>query len=123
MIRRRRKDSQHLNDAAEHLQVLREHLARGSLDDALIRDAVSPVTMKQPFLVSEQERVLCGPNGVGRWRWVLSGGPSRLVIVVDVAVSRDYGTVVVWCSAGDRAWPVVYPHTSAVGCGVLPAVA
>jgi hypothetical protein len=41
MTRRRRKDSQHLNDAAEHLQVLREHLARGSLDDVLIRDAVS----------------------------------------------------------------------------------
>jgi hypothetical protein len=41
MTRRRRKDSQHLKDAAEHLQVLREHLARGSLDDVLIRDAVS----------------------------------------------------------------------------------
>ncbi|WP_204080595.1 DUF86 domain-containing protein [Mycobacterium riyadhense] len=41
MTRRRRKDSQHLKDASEHLQVLCEHLARGSLDDALIRDAVS----------------------------------------------------------------------------------
>jgi hypothetical protein len=29
MTRRHRKDSQHL-DAAEHLRVLREHLARGS---------------------------------------------------------------------------------------------
>lgn len=41
MTRRRRKNSQHLDDAAEHLRVLREHLARGSLDDVLIRDAVS----------------------------------------------------------------------------------
>lgn len=41
MTRRRRKDSQHLEDAPEHLQLLREHLARGSLDDVLIRDAVS----------------------------------------------------------------------------------
>jgi hypothetical protein len=30
MTRRDRKDSQHLKDAAEHLRVLREHLARGS---------------------------------------------------------------------------------------------
>ena len=42
---------------------------------------------------------MCGPNGVGRWRWVLSGGPVRLVVVVGVAVSRNYGTVGVWCSA------------------------
>jgi len=41
MTRRRRKDSQHLDDAREHLRVLQEHLARGSLDDGLIRDAVS----------------------------------------------------------------------------------
>lgn len=41
MTRRRRKDSQHLGDATEHLRVLREHLARGSLEDALVRDAVS----------------------------------------------------------------------------------
>lgn len=41
MSRRRRKDSQHLDDAAEHLRVLRQHLARGSLDDVLVRDAVS----------------------------------------------------------------------------------
>jgi uncharacterized protein with HEPN domain len=41
MTRRRRKDSQHLDDAAEHLRALREHLARGSLDDVLVRDAVS----------------------------------------------------------------------------------
>jgi hypothetical protein len=76
-----------------------------------------------PFLVTEQECVLCGPNGAGRWRWVLSGGPWRLVVVVGVAVSRDYGTVVVWCSADDRAWPVECPHSSAVECGVLPVVA
>jgi hypothetical protein len=53
----------------------------------------------QPFLISDQERVLCGPNGVGRWRWVFSGGPACLVVVVGVAVSQNYGTVVVWCSA------------------------
>lgn len=36
-----RKDSQRLNDAREHLRLLQEHLSRGSLDDTLIRDAVS----------------------------------------------------------------------------------
>lgn len=41
MTRRRRKDSQRLDDATEHLRVLREHLARGSLEDVLVRDAVS----------------------------------------------------------------------------------
>jgi hypothetical protein len=77
----------------------------------------------RPFLITEKECVLCGPNGVGRWRWVLSGGPARLVVMVGVAVSRNYGTVVVWCPVVDRAWPVECPHSSAVGCGVLPAVA
>jgi uncharacterized protein YutE (UPF0331/DUF86 family) len=38
---RRRKDTQHLDDAQQHLRVLQEHLSRGSLEDALIRDAVS----------------------------------------------------------------------------------
>lgn len=41
MNRRRRSDSQHLDDAREHLRVLEEHLSRGSLDDVLVRDAVS----------------------------------------------------------------------------------
>lgn len=41
MSRRRRTDAQHLDDAQEHLRVLRMHLKRGGLDDALIRDAVS----------------------------------------------------------------------------------
>lgn len=41
MSRRRRTDAQHLADAQEHLRVLRAHLSRGNLDDALIRDAVS----------------------------------------------------------------------------------
>lgn len=41
MIRKRRSDAQHLDDAQEHLRVLRTHLKRGGLDDALIRDAVS----------------------------------------------------------------------------------
>lgn len=41
MSTRRRKDTQHLDDVHEHLRVLREHLSRGPLDDALIRDAVS----------------------------------------------------------------------------------
>jgi len=41
MTRRRRKDSQHIDDAREHLRLLQEHPSRGSLDDALIRDAVS----------------------------------------------------------------------------------
>jgi hypothetical protein len=36
MSTRRRKDTQHLDDAHEHLRVLREHLSRGSLDDAVI---------------------------------------------------------------------------------------
>ncbi len=40
MSRKPRKDSQHLGDALEHLRVLRDHLNRGSLDDALIRDGV-----------------------------------------------------------------------------------
>jgi uncharacterized protein YutE (UPF0331/DUF86 family) len=40
VTRKRRKDSQHLGDALEHPRVLRDHLTRGSLDDALIRDAV-----------------------------------------------------------------------------------
>ena len=59
--------------------------------------------------------------------WLLalgfSGGPARLVVVAGVAVNRKNGSVVVWCSADDRASPVVCPHSSAVGCGVLPAVA
>lgn len=38
---RRRRDSVHLADAREHLRVLQQHLARGGLDDALVRDAVS----------------------------------------------------------------------------------
>lgn len=38
---RRPRDSRHLADAREHLQVLQQHLARGGLDDALVRDAVS----------------------------------------------------------------------------------
>lgn len=63
-----------------------------------------------------------GPNGVGRWRWVLSGGPACLVVVVGVAVSQNYGTVA-RCSVADRVWPVECPHPSAVGCGVLPAAA
>jgi uncharacterized membrane-anchored protein len=66
-----------------------------------------------------------------RWRWVLSGGPARLVVVVGVAVSQNYGPVVVWCSAAFQAWPVVCPQRSVprkrevppVACGVLPAVA
>lgn len=41
MSQRRRKDSQHLDDAQEHLRLLQEHLSRGSLDEILIRDAVS----------------------------------------------------------------------------------
>ena len=76
----------------------------------------------RPFLITAQECVLCGPNGVGRGRWVLSGGPARLV-VVGVAVSRNYGTVVVWCWADGQVWPVKCPHSSAVGCEVLPAAA
>lgn len=38
---RRRADSAHLADAQEHLRVLQQHLARGKLDEALVRDAVS----------------------------------------------------------------------------------
>lgn len=41
MTKRRRRDSEHLEDARDHLRVLQDHLSRGSLDDALIRDAVS----------------------------------------------------------------------------------
>lgn len=41
MTKRRRRDSHHLDDAQEHLRLLQEHLSRGSLDDVLIRDAVS----------------------------------------------------------------------------------
>jgi uncharacterized protein with HEPN domain len=37
----RRSDARHLDDAREHLRILDEHLSRGTLDDALIRDAVS----------------------------------------------------------------------------------
>jgi uncharacterized protein with HEPN domain len=39
--RRRRGDTEQLEDALEHLGVLDAHLQRGSLDDVLIRDAVS----------------------------------------------------------------------------------
>lgn len=41
MTKRHRSDSQHAAIAREHLHILQEHLARGSLDDALVRDAVS----------------------------------------------------------------------------------
>ena len=41
MSKRRRNDTQHLTIAREHLRILQEHIGRGSLDDALIRDAVS----------------------------------------------------------------------------------
>jgi hypothetical protein len=39
--RHRRGDAEHLKAASEHLGVLDAHLQRGSLDDILIRDAVS----------------------------------------------------------------------------------
>ena len=54
---------------------------------------------------------------------MLSGGPARLVVVVGVAVSRNYGTVVAWCWADGQVWPVACPHSSAVGDGVPPAAA
>ena len=41
MTKRRRKDSQTIEDAQEHLCVLHDHLSCGSLDDVLVRDAVS----------------------------------------------------------------------------------
>jgi uncharacterized protein YutE (UPF0331/DUF86 family) len=41
VTKRRRSDVQHLDDAREHLRLLQEHLTRGSLDDVMIRDAVS----------------------------------------------------------------------------------
>lgn len=41
MTKRRHADADHLQDAREHLRVLNLHLERGSLDDILIRDAVS----------------------------------------------------------------------------------
>jgi uncharacterized protein with HEPN domain len=41
VTRRRRKDSEHAADALDHLRVLQEHLSRGGLDDAMVRDAVS----------------------------------------------------------------------------------
>ena len=59
----------------------------------------------------------CWPLAVGVVRW--TGTPR----VVGVAVSRNYGTVVVWCWAQGQVWPVKCPHSSAVGCGVLPAAA
>jgi len=90
---------------------------------AMIRRPIPLPMCGSPFLISEQECILCGSNGVGRWRWVLSGGPARLVVVVGVAVSQNFRTVVVWCSAAFPAWPVVCPHASAVACGALPAVA
>ena len=37
----KRRDSEHLADARDHLAVLQEHLKRGELSDALVRDAVS----------------------------------------------------------------------------------
>ncbi len=77
--------------------------------------------MNSPFLIREQECVLCGPNGVGRWRRVFSGEP--IYLMVGVSVGRNCRAAVVWCSAGGRAWPVGCPQRSAVRCGVLPAVA
>jgi uncharacterized protein YutE (UPF0331/DUF86 family) len=41
VIKRRRGDADHLQDAVEHLNVLNDHLRRGGLDDVLVRDAVS----------------------------------------------------------------------------------
>lgn len=41
MTKRRCSDAQHAAIALEHLRVLQDHLARGSLDDILVRDAVS----------------------------------------------------------------------------------
>lgn len=41
MSRRRRSDTQHLNDAVEHLAVLKAHLSRGGLGEVMVRDAVS----------------------------------------------------------------------------------
>jgi hypothetical protein len=79
-----------------------------------------PPANNEPALISEQELVLCGPNGVGCGRWVFSGGPARLVVVVGVAVSQNYGTVV-WCPMAAQVWPVECPHASSVECGVLPA--
>ena len=79
------------------------------------------VDLNVPFLITEQKCVLCSPNGVGRWRRVFSGGPTRLT-VVGVSVGRNCRA----CHrghAGGRAWPVECPHASAVGSGVLPAVA
>ena len=71
--------------------------------------------------MSEQQYVLlgCGPNGVGRWRRVFSGGPPPIVWV---AVGWNCRA----CQRGRvdvRAWPVVCPQRSSVRCGVLPAVA
>jgi uncharacterized protein YutE (UPF0331/DUF86 family) len=40
VIKRRRVDADHLQDAVEHLHVLDDHLRRGGLDDVLVRDAV-----------------------------------------------------------------------------------
>jgi hypothetical protein len=31
----------------------------------------------------------CGPNGVGRWRRVFSGGPARIVTCADNAASTN----------------------------------
>jgi hypothetical protein len=51
--------------------------------------------------------LVCGPNGVGRWRRVFSGGP---VCIVCARVGRNCRA----CHRGrvaDRAWLVVCPHT------------
>ena len=60
----------------------------------------------------------CWPLAVRVVRW--TGTPR---VVTGVAVSRNYGTVVVWFSVDGQVWPVECPHSSAVGCGVLPAAA
>ena len=44
----------------------------------------------EPFLLVSRSELCSGAarTVLARWRWVLSGGPARLVIVVGVAVSR-----------------------------------
>ena len=73
----------------------------------------------EPFLTSKQERVLRGPNGVGRGGWALPGGPAQFVVAV--SVGRNYRTRQVWYPGDGEVGPVVCPQRSAVRCGVLPA--
>jgi hypothetical protein len=86
--RHQRGDAEHLKDASEHLAVLDAHLQRGSLDDVLIRDAVShrlevaidAIGRVTPELLDSEARVI----GQRSWR---CGTSSRISTPISIPPS------------------------------------